>query len=100
MDGTALECARRAHAMAAGGQPVQPSPMRIDASMVRVHRTAPSRVEAEMPSTKTRTEHDRLGDFEVPADAYYDEVKALAAVQRVLYEINMGGTAMGTGLYA
>jgi aspartate ammonia-lyase len=24
-----------------------------------------------MPSSKTRTEHDLLGDFEVPADAYY-----------------------------
>jgi aspartate ammonia-lyase len=24
-----------------------------------------------VPSTNTRTEHDLLGDFEVPADAYY-----------------------------
>jgi hypothetical protein len=45
--------------------------MRLDAWMVRVHRTAPSRVETEMPSSKTRTDHDLLGDFEVPADAYY-----------------------------
>jgi len=74
--------------------------MRLDAWMVRVHRTAPSRVEAEMPSTKPRTEHDLLGDFEAPADAYYDEVKALAAVQRVLSEIDMGATAIGTGLNA
>src|SRR3954471_20314435 len=27
--------------------------------------------ETTMPSTNTRTEHDLLGDLEVPADAYY-----------------------------
>jgi aspartate ammonia-lyase len=39
-------------------------------------------------------------EFKAFARSLQDEVKALEAVQRVLYEINMGGTAIGTGLNA
>ncbi len=39
-------------------------------------------------------------EFRAFARTLADEVKALEAVQRVLYEINMGGTAIGTGLNA
>jgi aspartate ammonia-lyase len=39
-------------------------------------------------------------EFRAFARSLADEVKALEAAQRVLYEINMGGTAIGTGLNA
>jgi aspartate ammonia-lyase len=39
-------------------------------------------------------------EFKAFARSFGDEVKALEAVQRVLHEINMGGTAIGTGLNA
>jgi aspartate ammonia-lyase len=39
-------------------------------------------------------------EFTAFARTLEDEVKALEAVQRVLYEVSMGGTAIGTGLNA
>jgi len=39
-------------------------------------------------------------EFKAFARTLADEVKALKAVERVLYEISMGGTAIGTGLNA
>jgi aspartate ammonia-lyase len=39
-------------------------------------------------------------EFEAFAGSLEDEVRALKAVERVLCEINMGGTAIGTGLNA
>jgi aspartate ammonia-lyase len=39
-------------------------------------------------------------EFEGFAETLADEVRALEAAQRVLYEVSMGGTAIGTGLNA
>src|SRR5262245_58287826 len=39
-------------------------------------------------------------EFEAFAKTLSDEVRALEAIQRVLWEISMGGTAIGTGLNA
>ena len=39
-------------------------------------------------------------EFEAFAETLADEVEALERVQKVLYEISMGGTAIGTGLNA
>src|SRR5262245_14783754 len=54
-----------------------------------------------MPSSKTRTEHDLLGDFEVPADAYYGVQTAralenfrISGVQLRLYPNFIKGLAM------
>ena len=39
-------------------------------------------------------------EFKAFARSFGDEVSALERVQNVLYEVNMGGTAIGTGLNA
>ena len=39
-------------------------------------------------------------EFEAFAETLAGEVRALEVIQRVLSEINMGGTAIGTGLNA
>jgi aspartate ammonia-lyase len=39
-------------------------------------------------------------EFEAFAETLADEIQALESVQKVLYEVSMGGTAIGTGLNA
>src|SRR6185503_2784895 len=39
-------------------------------------------------------------EFVAFAETLSDEIRALAGIQRVLWEISMGGTAIGTGLNA